>query len=267
MRSICRFGGLLALALVASSNANAAKETVLHRFQGTPDGKWPDAPLLRDAAGNLFGTTGSGGAYSWGTVFQITPKDKFFVLHAFTGGEDGGFSTGGLIADESGNLYGTTGKGGAARCGTVFKLTPSHREKVLHAFACAKDGEAPTSSLVMDNAGNLYGTTIIGGVNCAGEGEDLCGTVFRITPSGKKRLLHAFAGGKDGMYPNSPLIRDSSGNLYGTTTKGGGDCDGGTEICGVVFKVTSDGEETIVHTFAGPPSDGYLPACGLSATE
>src|SRR5579863_4531458 len=147
------------------------------------------------------------------------------VLYAFKGGSDGAHPYAGLIEDAAGNLYGTTDDGGGTgcenSCGTVFKLAPDGAETLLYSFADPSDGESP-SGLTQDPAGNLYGTTRFGGggTSCHGSGYG-CGTAFKLAPDGTMTVLHVFAGGSDGDYPNG-LIRDSAGNMYGTTYDGGG---------------------------------------------
>jgi uncharacterized repeat protein (TIGR03803 family) len=157
----------------------AGTYTVLHTFTAEPDGNTPLAGLVRDAAGNLYGTTAAGGASGQGTVFKLSKTGKETVLYSFTGGTDGGYPHAGLVRDAAGQLYSTTEGGGAAGYGTVFKLDTNGVETVLHSFN-GDDGRDPTSSLVQDAAGNLYGTTFLGGSgDCGSAG---CGVVFKITP-------------------------------------------------------------------------------------
>jgi uncharacterized repeat protein (TIGR03803 family) len=150
---------------------------VLYRFTGR-DGAVPHGRLTFDAAGNLCGTTHNGGTTGYGTVFQLTSSGVLNVLHSFTGGTDGAYPEAGLIADMAGNLYGTTGGGGAAGQGTVFQLTPSGALNVLHSFTGGSDGGRPAADLIADAAGNLYGTTVLGGANTSCPGG--CGTVFEL---------------------------------------------------------------------------------------
>jgi uncharacterized repeat protein (TIGR03803 family) len=153
------------------------------------------------------------------------------VLHAFTGGSDGGLPVAGLIADSSGNLYGTASEGGASGLGVVFKLTPGGTETVLHSFTGGSDGKNPGAGLIADSSGNLYGTTQFGGASNAG-------VVFKLSPGGTETVLYSFTGGSDGSEPFAGLIADSSGNLYGTTGKGGVGASPGN---GVVFKLAGTG--------------------------
>ncbi len=206
---------------------SAGKLKILHDFQGGADGADPQGSLIRDDAGNLYGVTqfGGGGACAagpnqgCGTVFKIDSHGNELVLYAFQAGKDGGAPMGPLIRDAAGNLYGTTEGGGAAakcHCGTVFKVTPDGVETILHSFRGHKDGYKPISSLAMDAAGNLYGTTVEGGGSACGGGG--CGTIFQISPDGSETVLHRFDG-NDGAVPLG-LIMDSHGNLFGTTAGG-----------------------------------------------
>lgn len=239
-------------------------EKVLYTFKGRRDGFSPYGGLLADAMGNLYGTTTGGDGFvtgyygfgQFGTVFKLTPEGKKTVLHYFGGRvrSDGAFPYGGLIADATGNLYGTTYGGGdlpcIEGCGTVFKLTPEGQESVLHKFTAA-DGEGghPYGHLVADAMGNLYGTTASGGT---GSGY---GTVFKLTPEGEETVLYSFKGGSDGAYPYAGLLADAIGNLYGTTS--GGDAND----YGTVFKLSPEGEETVLYSFTGG-SDGAYPSFG-----
>jgi uncharacterized repeat protein (TIGR03803 family) len=157
------------------------KLTLLHSFAGTPDGVNPLAGLLRDAAGDLYGTTYYGGTEGgYGTVFKLSAKGKLTLLHSFAGTPDGQNPYARLIQDSAGNLYGTTFYGGASGYGTVFKLDQAGKLTVLHSFNDSPDGAHPIAGLILDKAGNLYGTTSDGGdLNCGFSG---CGTVFKITP-------------------------------------------------------------------------------------
>ncbi len=157
------------------------KLTLMHSFSGTPDGVNPLAGLLRDAAGNLYGTTEYGGANGgYGTVFKLTAKGKPTLLHSFAGMPDGENPYSRLIRDAAGNFYGTTFYGGTSGYGTVFKLDTASKLTILHSFNYSPDGAHPIAGLIMDKAGNLYGTTSAGGdLSCGFSG---CGTVFKLTP-------------------------------------------------------------------------------------
>ncbi len=192
------------------------------------------------------------------------------VLYTFTGGADGAnpWDFNGLIRDEEGNLYGTTRGGGdvsgsCGGCGVVFKLDPWGKETVLYSFTGGADGANPYAGLILDEEGNLYGTTVNGGTGtCSLFGiETGCGVVFKLDPSGTETVLYNFTGGTDGSAPYAGLVRDREGNLYGTADSGGdtsGFCGGLLPPgCGVVFKLTRDGKFTVLYTFTG--TDGAIP--------
>lgn len=213
-----------------------------------------------DAEGNLYGTTTAGGVHDRGIVFKLTPSGTETVLYSFKGNMGGGpsgFPPSSLIIDAAGNLYGTTHFGGGSGnckkgCGTVFKLTPQGSMTILHAFSGSPaDGSAPMAGLIMDSTGNLYGTTCQGGRH--GDG-----TVFKIAPSGVETVLQSFFGSPmDGSCPAARLDIDASGDLYGTTWFGGDYGDG------TAFKVAPSGVESILHSFAGAPTDGRGPLARL----
>ena len=206
---------------IAYKLAPDGTETVLHTFTGGSDGGEPVAGLILDKKGNLYGTAFYGGANDDGVVFELAAGGKETVLYSFKGGSDGANPyAGSLIADTAGNFYGMTYAGGAKADGTVYELKRDGTETVLHSFAGGSDGAAPFAGLIMDSAGNLYGTTQSGGMTCNGMGSG-CGTVFKLTPDGTETVLHAFKGGLDGIEPSCTLFADGAGNLYGTTTYGG----------------------------------------------
>jgi uncharacterized repeat protein (TIGR03803 family) len=240
-------------ALVASGSAQAQTFTVLYTFTSTADGEQPDAGLMRDAAGNLYGTTQYGGANGgFGTVFKLDATGRETVLRSFAGSPDGEDPYSGLTRDKAGDFYGTTLYGGTqGGFGTVFKLRPSGKQTILHSFAGTPDGEDPRSVLVRDAAGDLYGTTQYGGTQGG------FGTVFKLDTKGKLTLLHSFSGTPDGEDPYAGLLRDKAGNLYGTTQYGG---SGGGY--GTVFKLDAKSKLTQLHSFAGTP-DGVNPVAGL----
>jgi uncharacterized repeat protein (TIGR03803 family) len=222
------------------------KETVLYNFTGGADGFEPNGDLVRDSEGNLYGTAFEGGSSNAGVVFKVDPTGKETVLYSFTGGADGAHPYAGLVRDEAGNLYGTTGDGGNCEfnCGVVFKVDPTGKETVLYSFTGSGgvDGGLPYGRLVRDKQGNLYGTTWAGGNQgsyCTG----FCGVVFKVDPTGKETVLYTFTGQADGANPFAGLLRDTQGNLYGTTQYGGdlgspqGWCYGFG--CGVVFKISA----------------------------
>ena len=219
---------------------------VLYDFNGAQAGGSPNGSLLRDKSGNLYGTTYSGGSpYNGGILFKISSSGEETVLYTFQPlGTDGANPEAGLIQDSSGNFYGTTAGGGTYGYGTVFKLSPSHKETILYSFQNnGKDGINPASPLVRDSSGNLYGTTPYGGTSFEG-------TLFKISPSGKETILHNFSG-TDGEYPANGLLL-ANNLLYGSTNLGGNSTGNG-----VLFKMTLQGKFTVLHEFSG--SDGALP--------
>lgn len=287
---------VVALTLAAARPAIAQTETVLHSFTGQ-DGSLPGQRLTADNAGNLYGstvgnsgyfgsvfelpptgqlkvlyrltqnrlfTTGklvlthgalygvdqTGGDFGDGSIFELTPSGGFTVLYSFTGEGDGAYPNG-VVSDAQGNFYGTTNRGGAFGQGTVFEFTPGSGVTALYSFTGRADGgESFDSALYRDPQGNLYGTTMYDG------GIISLGVVFKVTPNGVESVLHTFTGGSDGAHPKGSLISDGKGNLYGTTSSGEG-LGGGT-----VFRITTAGVLTVLHTFSG--SDGYDPNAGLA---
>jgi len=242
------YGGGVARAGVVYKLDAAGQETVLYGFAGAAGGTSPDA-LERDSAGNFYGTAFSGGAANAGVVFKLSAAGQETVLYSFTGGADGGEPAGGVIQDSSGNLYGTAVVGGAAGYGVVYKLTAAGQQTVLHSFTAGTDGAYPYAGVVRDSAGNLYGDTSAGGTANAG-------VIYKVNAAGTETVLYAFTGGADGSEPNPGLIRDSAGNLYGTTYRGG------ASNAGVVFKVSPAGKETVLYTFTGG-ADGGQPESGV----
>jgi uncharacterized repeat protein (TIGR03803 family) len=228
------------------------KERALYSFSGKADGANPYAALLRDAKGNFYGTTYIGGA-GVGVVFKLDKAGKQTVLHTFTEGGDGTFPNASLIRDHQGNLYSTTQGGGPDDAGVVFKLDKRSNETILYTFTRgAPAGSYPFAGLIRDAAGNLYGTTFMGGTGCNGLG---CGVVFRLDTNGKETVLHAFKR-SDGANPYAGLIRDADGNFYGTTLAGG------PSDAGVVYKLNKNGKETVLYNFTGG-ADGAYPYATL----
>lgn len=300
-------GGAHACGTVFEWDATTGKNTVLYNFCSAPnytDGDQPWAGLIQDTAGNLYGTTFQGGAQGAGTVFELKPPQETggpwteTVLYSFcsaggAGCTDGGIPKAGPIMDSAGNLYGTTEWGGAYNRfgGTVFRLQPPAQaggvwtETVLYSFCSAAncaDGAQPLAGVTMDeSSGDLYGTTSASGANSGGN-------VFMLQPPAKtggawtQTVLYNFCsvGGlscTDGGYPLGGVIRDATGNLYGTTSAGGTvgpSCTNGVsagETCGVVFKLAPPKQsgnawtETVLHTFCTTSacSDGFNPSAGL----
>jgi len=259
----------------------SGKETILYSFGAPPDGANPNASLVFDSAGNLYGTTSSGGSSGSGTIFKLDANGNETVLYSFTGGSDGGAPYAGLLPASSGNFFGTTTQGGTSSQGTIFKLDARGNETVLYSFAGSPDGANPQGELIQDAAGNLYGTTPNGGSlspcfvfpqfpNPNGRPLD-CGVVFAIDPTGKETIIHQFSGTPDGPEPVGSLVPDADGNLYGTTYYGGtGNCPiiapdthvyVGNIGCGSVYKLDPTGKFTVLYSFNGP--DGLYPQAGL----
>jgi uncharacterized repeat protein (TIGR03803 family) len=243
---------------------------VLYRFAGGADGDTPEGDLIFDQAGNLYGTTQTGGipgcsGYSCGTVFELTASNGGWtesILYKFTGYSDGYWPYSGVILDKTGNLYGTTSdggdkSGGGLPQGTAFQLMPAGSgwtKNILFTFAFWNDGAIP-NGMIFDSAGNLYGTT-------TAEGDGDGGTVYELTPSNGNwafSVSYAFtgSGGADGPY--NGLTMDAAGNLYGTTVKTG------AYGYGAVFKLTpsdSGWTYTSLHDFTGG-ADGAWPKSSL----
>lgn len=232
--------------------------TTIYRFQGGEDGGIPLGGLLLDDAGNLYGTTKMGGTGDFcnggcGTVFRLAPDGTKTVLYNFTGQGDGAAPVSSLIADGSGNLYGTTPLGGQGH-GTIFRIAPDGSETQLHAFS-GSDGDQPAGSLAMDKVGNLYGTTATGGGASYGE-------TFRLATDGTLSILHTFSSaGGDGAYPKGGVLVDRKGNLYGTTLQGGKGC--GLYGCGTVYRIAADGTYSQLYKFKDRVA--YNPFGGLVA--
>jgi len=238
--------------------SSSGTETVLHSFGSPGDGQDPQAPLIMDNAGNLYGATFHGGANGDGAIFKVATDNTETVLYSFGATRsDGQNPVGGLVMDGAGNLYGTTEIGGAYNSGTVFKLTASGAETVLHSFLALGmgiDGQFPQRALLIDSAGDLFGTTPNGGA-------DTAGTVFKLSANGTITILYSFGGTTDGRTPFAGVIEDSAGNLYGTTADGG--ANGGGLGAGVVFSLSAAGKETVLYSFGATGKDGLNPYEGL----
>jgi uncharacterized repeat protein (TIGR03803 family) len=308
---------LLAITLLFTSAAVAQTFQTFYTFSG-PDGSFPNGDLIRDNAGNFYGTTQSGGTSFQGVVFKLDSSGNETVLYSFTGGSDGGIPIGRLVAS-GGSFYGITASGGdpTCLCGTVFKLDSSGKLTVLHAFMGGSDGSQneaqPELGLALIN-GNFYGAASFGGVSGC-DGALGCGVIFKVTPPATESVLYRFTAQADGGFPQD-LIRDQAGNLYGETggsfmagnagtifkmdtagnlttmftfpggttgssprwrltratngvmhgvTQFGGDstCALGSSGCGVVFRLDTAEKETVLHTFGQKATDGEEPAGAL----
>jgi uncharacterized repeat protein (TIGR03803 family) len=279
-RCVAMLGSIM-LTFVLGSGTQAQTFQVLHDFGvAAGDGNFPSSPLLKDSAGNLYGTTGFGGAHNWGTVFRLSPTSTGgfteTILYSFKGGSaDGAYPQGTLVRDSVGNLYGVTQNGGITGtgcgvttpnpgCGVVFRLHPTTTggwaETVLHRFT-GTDGGTSFAGLVQDSKGNFYGATSVGG--SAGRG-----TVFKLshTSTGWKEIvLHSFTGGADGAEPmmfQTALTLDGLGNIYGSAYSGGSS----TVNAGVIFELIPQTSgawtEKILHTFQSG-ADGSEPLTGV----
>lgn len=221
----------------------AQTESVLYSFAGQPDGANPYySSVVRDAAGNLYGTTLNGGANGFGSVYKLTPAGVETWLYSFASSPDGANPYGGLVIDKKGNLFGVT-YGGGNGYGTVFEVTAAGTEKVLYSFLDIPDGSLPIKALALGKKDTVYGTTNTGGAYGFG-------SVFEVTAGGVEKVLYSFTGGSDGGYPSGGVVMDKLGNLYGTTTYGGGG--------GVVYELTPTGAFSVLYTFTGG-ADGGLP--------
>jgi uncharacterized repeat protein (TIGR03803 family) len=297
------------LMLIAAHSAPAQTLSTIYSFTGAPDGSSPEGRLVQDSTGHFYGTTSLGGAAGYGTIFKLDAMGKETVLYSFAGGADCATPIAGLVVDAAGNIYGTTelggGKGGSGcaglGCGTVFKLSATGVETVLHRFTGGTDGAVPLGSVTLDATGNLYGSAYAGG-------KYGFGTVFKLDSNGKFSVLYSFKGGADGGLPDTTPILDATGTLYGTTFWGGasrlygtvyklagetesvlysfkgyGDaacpCEdrlildskgnlygatwtGGAFGVGTIFKVNKSGKETVLHSFMGV-NDGGNPLAGI----
>ncbi len=280
---------LLLMGLVAVPTSWAQTYTVLYSFTGGKDGASPAGGLILDTAGNLYGTA-AGGSQA-GSVYKLSHSGKFVLLHSFgVYGAGGAHPSGGLVEDSAGNLYGATSGGGTSRdpncfaggnklpsdgCGVVFKLDANGNFSVLFSFSGKTDcwkGCEPLAPLTLDAAGNLYGTTFLGGSrdcdpyklnNLEGFLNSDCGVVFKLDTTGNETVLHRFGNAqKSGDFPNAGFILDAAGNLYGTTEGGGINTNGGNGGAGAIFKLDPTGNETVLHFFE-EFVDGDAPQSGL----
>jgi uncharacterized repeat protein (TIGR03803 family) len=243
---------LLFILLALTARAQAQGFTTLYSFSGGSDGAWPYAGVIRDPAGNLYGTASSGGNLNacfdgCGVVYKLDTAGTETVLHSFSG-PDGEYPYTPLTRDRAGNIYGTTIGGGSSGYGTVFKIDTAGKETLLYSFGAFG---TPYQGLVMDKKGNLYGTTNSSGAYSQG-------MIFKIDTEGNFSILHSFCHDQpscaDGARPfYGYLLMDKEGNLYGDTAFGG------IAGQGVVYKLSKSGTFTLLHSFAGGPSDGKWP--------
>jgi uncharacterized repeat protein (TIGR03803 family) len=171
-----------------------------------------------------------------GVLYVVSPSGTETVLHSFLGEDDGGFSTSAPVIDTAGNIYGQADSCGIYRLGCIYKVDPSGVFSIIYSFTGGADGGYPTGALLLDSAGNLYGTT---------------GVIFKLDPSGNLTVLHSFLGGPEGARPIGDLTMDHQGNLYGVTSAGGDMSRCNTQGCGVLFKLDSNGVYQVLHSFQG----------------
>jgi len=269
-----RIVAVATLVLLCAANAQSASYKVLYGF-GASNAK-PSSGLTFDAQGNAYGVTSGGGYNEAGTVYELSSTTGYHLLFKFGKSQAGGaYPLGNLVLDSAGNLYGTTLAGGIDRncCGLVFELSPPSNgvglwtETVLHTFCAGNDrcpdGAEPTSGVIFDSSGNLYGTTTGGGSPGSGPGG---GTVFEMSPTSTgwtETVLYTFnVTMEDGFgEPQSRLVFDGAGNLYGTTARGG------TAFWGSVFELSPAGNnwtETVLYEFGGVQNnDGAEPFAGV----
>lgn len=285
------YGAIFAVLALVSTSPARGQTRVLYSFTGSANGLAPAAGLVRDAAGNLYGTTPSGGNQlavqcqtfnGCGVVFELVlNSDGTYtqtVIHTFEPGVDGINPRGDLLLDSAGNLYGTTEYGGKGcsnlyGCGTVYELSPtgtgSWSEAILYNFTSGIDGTYPEAGLIFDGAGNLYGTTGFGaGSGCNTLG---CGTVFELTPnqdgSWTEQILYVFQDSTDGAEPGSPLVFDEAGNLFGTAAVGGNAACNPPYGCGTVYELSpgyGNWSQKTLYTF-DCGADGCFPSTGLAS--
>lgn len=260
---------IFAFCIAAAIASPAQTFTTLASFDGT-NGVFPYAGLVQGPNGNFYGTTGGGGSYGNGTVFEVTPAGQVTTLYSFCSQPScsDGATPWGLMLATNGNFYGITSSGGTDQTGTIFEITPAGQLTTIYRF-CSQpecdDGVYPEGTLVQARNGNFYGTTSRGGINGTG-------TVFEVTAKGELTTLHSFSyegSDADGNYP-SGLVQATNGNLYGTTYEGGDSPDCGiAQGCGTAFEMTPAGELTTIYTFCARVhcTDGGLPGGLIEVTN
>ena len=259
----CALLGLLTAG--ASARAQNFTQNLIHTFTMSPDGAGPN-PIFRDAQGNLYGTTTSGGLSSCqngggagcGIVFEVSSSGEYSVLYSFKGNLDGNTPVAGVTQDAAGNLFGTTG-GGNGGFGTVFELDTSGNETPLHLFSAFQGGRYPNTTPTLDASGNIYGTTYYGGDSNCGSNGNGCGLVYEVSATRQFSVLHTFTSINDGIQPVGTLAIDSEGNLYGLTAQGG-DLTCAQLGCGTIYEVSKNGKFTVLYQFTGK-TDGSYPGC------
>lgn len=242
----------------------------IYNFTGKTDGWGPGAPVAIDSAGNIYGTAPDGGRQSLcggngcGVVFKLSFQHNHWVqtvIHGFTGRNDGALGSLGPLLINGGAIYGVTEVAGKYSAGTAFKIVPgsggTFTFTTIWQFRGMPDAGFPYGGLIADAHGNLFGTSYYGGATGLG-------SVYELSPNRngtyRERVLYSFKGGSgDGSLSTSTLVFDSTGNLWGTTSAGGGSCD-----CGTIFKLASNGTESIAHSFGSTSTDGAFPYYGLS---
>ena len=224
--------------------STAGELSVWYSFQGgATDGSLPTVGVTLDSAGNLDGTTNTGGTNNLGVVYKVTASGQETILHSFAGGTDGSGPQAGVAIDAQGNVYGTTYNGGTYNSGVVYKVTASGQESVLYAFTGCADGGNPYAAVTMDSGGNLWGTVYNGGAG-------LAGAIYKISPSGQEKVVYSFTG-TCGGHPQAGLIFDTASNLYGTT-----------EL--MIYKLSPAGQCTVLANVVYPEYGGHLSAGTLA---
>ena len=252
----------LLLSAVTISSAQDQHFVALHQFDSAGDGAFPEAALVRDAAGSLYGTTILGGGGVAGVVYKIDSTGAETILLRFDVANGSGPNSP-LILDQTGNLYGIANNGPLGG-GVIFKLAPNGEQTLLHSFRKGSNFQPkfPSGGLFMDKFGNIFGTTQFGGDRGCQSG---CGTIFKLNTKGNLSLVHKFVG-SDGSQPLGPLVQDADGNLYGITQSGGNLACPDPLIqgqgCGTVFRLSKKRVLTVLHSFQGG-SDGSTPQSGL----